>query len=97
MSDENQRFHALILGFVQGVNFRYYTTQTARRIGVTGWVRNRADSTVEVVAEGTRPQLDELLEFLSHGPPSARVDQVQTKWEDPTGEYTNFEVATWSG
>ena len=86
------RLHAIVSGIVQGVNFRYYTARQAETLGVTGWVANQWDGTVQVVAEGTRAQLEALLEWLEHGPPSARVDGVEATWEEPTGEYTTFRV-----
>ena len=83
---------AIVSGTVQGVNFRYYTARRAEALGVTGWVANRWDGTVEVVAEGTRAELESLLDWLGHGPPSARVEGVESTWEKPTGEYDAFRV-----
>lgn len=76
----------------RGVNFRYYTRVTAQEIGVKGWVRNRSDGTVEVIAEGTRQQLEKLLQFLNTGPVSARVSQVQTDWLPASGEFADFQI-----
>ena len=84
------RLHAVISGIVQGVNFRYYTTRQAQPLGLTGWVANRWDGSVEVVAEGTRGQLQDLLDWLRHGPPSASVTGVEAGWEQATGEYSSF-------
>ena len=86
------RLHAVVSGMVQGVNFRYYTARQAESLGVTGWVANQWDGTVEVVAEGTRADLQSLLDWLKHGPPSARVDSVEPAWEEPTGEFKSFRV-----
>lgn len=93
MTASKERLHARISGHVQGVNFRYYTRQTAQEIGVTGWVRNRVDGTVEVLAEGSRAELEALLRFLSVGPSSARVSEVQTNWLSATGEYADFQIS----
>ena len=84
------RLHAVISGIVQGVNFRYYTTRQAHLLGVTGWVANRWDGSVEVMAEGTRGQLQDLLDWLGHGPPSASVMGVEAGWEQATGEFDSF-------
>ena len=84
------RLHAVISGIVQGVNFRYYTTRQAELLGVTGWVANRWDGSVEVVAEGTRSQLLDLLDWLGHGPPSASVVGMEADWEQATGEFGSF-------
>lgn len=92
MSDENQRLHAVISGRVQGVNFRYYTMLTANEIGVTGWVRNRIEGTVEVTAEGPRPRLERLLRFLHRGPANARVEDVDIEWGAATGEFEGFHI-----
>jgi acylphosphatase len=89
---DRARLHAIVGGIVQGVNFRYYTARQAETLGVTGWVANRWDGAVEVVAEGTRAELEVLLDWLGHGPPSARVDGVESTWEKPTGEYDAFRV-----
>jgi acylphosphatase len=92
MAEVQQRLHAQVSGRVQGVNFRYYTRLTAKETGLTGWVRNRSDGTVEVVAEGTRQQLEKLLQFLNVGPASARVSQVQADWLSATGEFVDFQI-----
>ncbi len=58
---ENVRARALITGRVQGVAYRYETQWAAERLGVSGWVRNRADGSVEAVFEGERPKVEEML------------------------------------
>jgi len=88
----HERLHAIVEGRVQGVNFRYYTNLTARRLGLAGWVANRWDGTVEAVAEGPRGQLEQLLEFLHRGPPSANVINVNAEWLKASGEFTEFGV-----
>lgn len=92
MPDNHQRLHAKIFGRVQGVNFRFYTRQTAAQIGVTGWVRNRVDGSVEVIAEGTSQQLKRLIQFLNTGPQSASVSRVETDWLAATGEFADFQI-----
>ncbi len=86
------RLHAIVHGRVQGVSFRYYTVQRARELGVTGYTRNLWDESVEVVAEGTRAVVDELLAFLRVGPRSAFVTGVDVQWLAPTDEFQRFEV-----
>lgn len=86
------RLSAIVHGRVQGVNFRYYTQRRAIELGLTGYVRNLWNGTVEVVAEGPRPEVDKLLAFLHAGPRSAFVSQVDARWPAPTGEFTRFEV-----
>jgi acylphosphatase len=86
------RLHAVVHGRVQGVNFRYYTVQTAQRLHLAGWVANRWNGTVETVAEGSREALNKFLAFLHRGSPSAFVQRVDEKWETPTGEFERFGV-----
>ena len=92
MSERPVRLHAYVFGLVQGVNFRYYTQREAVNRGLTGWVRNRFDGSVEVVVEGKKPALQKFLVFLHRGPPSARVDRVQSDWSEATGEFDRFRV-----
>lgn len=88
-----QRFEAIVSGTVQGVCFRHYTRQTAQRLGLAGWVRNRPDGTVQVLAEGEREALEGLLGFLHQGPEAARVQQVQVEWLPFEGDLSPFHVA----
>jgi len=92
MADKHERLHAIVSGMVQGVNFRYYTRERAQRLRLTGWVRNLWDGTVEVLAEGPRPALEKLLEFLHHGPSAASVTGVQAEWLPAADEFTSFET-----
>lgn len=85
-----KRLEARIVGHVQGVNFRYYTSQQARRLNLAGWVRNEPDGTVRVVAEGPEEALKSLLDFLHRGPPAARVDRVEAEWPEATGQFAVF-------
>jgi acylphosphatase len=86
------RLHAIIEGRVQGVGFRYFVLEIAQLLGVNGWVRNRWDDTVEVLAEGERPALEKLMDALGRGPRGAFVSNVKADWEKPTGEFHNFRV-----
>ena len=93
MSETNMaRLHAIVEGRVQGVGFRYFVVEVAELLGLNGWVRNRWDETVEVVAEGQRPVLLKLLDALGRGPRGAYVTNVKVDWEKPTGEFHNFRV-----
>lgn len=89
---EKVRLQAIVHGRVQGVNFRYYTRLRAQELGVTGYVRNKWDRTVEVVAEGEREAVEKLLEFIEVGPRAAMVRRVDRQWQDPTGQFKYFEV-----
>ncbi|OPX37662.1 MAG: acylphosphatase [Desulfobacteraceae bacterium 4484_190.2] len=88
----NIRIHLIIEGRVQGVWFRDSTRRKAVSLGVFGWVRNRPDGTVEVVAEGPEDQVKELTSWCNHGPPAAGVSQVhetQLEWQ---GEFKVFDI-----
>jgi acylphosphatase len=89
---EFARLYAIVHGRVQGVSFRHYTRLRARELGLTGFVRNLWDRTVEVVAEGRRADVEQLLAFLRVGPRAAFVSQVDAKWWPATNEFDRFEV-----
>jgi acylphosphatase len=80
----------VVRGRVQGVGFRFFTERSAQAEGLHGWVANRPDGTVEVHAEGERESLQRFEGRLRHGPPGARVDQVQMEHDVPTGRATGF-------
>lgn len=71
-----RRVRAIVSGRVQGVSYRASTADTASRLGLVGWVKNRVDGTVELEAEGPADKIDELLAWCRSGPPAARVDDV---------------------
>lgn len=80
------RVRAIVEGRVQGVFYRDSCCREARRLGVHGWVRNRADRSVEVVAEGARDRVDQLLDWCRQGPPSAIVSKISVTDEPPRAE-----------
>lgn len=90
--EDVKRFRAVVHGHVQGVNFRYYTREKARNLGLVGYVRNRWDGTVEVVAEGPEDALRSLLAWLHVGPSLAHVTEVEVSWQAPQGDFERFEV-----
>ncbi|HEU65365.1 MAG TPA: acylphosphatase [Chloroflexi bacterium] len=84
---------ATVYGRVQGVYFRYFVRNVARKLGLTGYVRNLASgNAVEVRAEGEKTQLDRLLEQLKVGPPGAWVKRVEIDWSDYSGQFTDFKI-----
>jgi acylphosphatase len=87
-----ERLHAIVHGRVQGVSFRFYTRDEADALGLTGWVANQDDGSVEVVAEGPRAMLDRLAAWLQHGPPAARVTNVQINFLPPTDQFDRFTI-----
>ncbi len=91
--NDQVRAHVIITGRVQGVFFRANTVRAAERCGVSGWVRNRRDGTVEAVFEGEKTPVDEILQWCRHADPPAAVNEVHVKWEDYSGEYAGFSIA----
>lgn len=83
---------AIIHGRVQGVFFRDFTRTHSMRLDLLGYVRNLWDGSVEVVAEGDREALENLLRQLYVGPSSARVEKIDLEWNEPSGEFSSFEV-----
>ena len=85
------RAHILILGFVTGINFRFYTKQKANSLGLKGWVRN-LDDKVEAVFEGPEDKVKEMLEWCKKGNRFARVDNVKIEFSDYKGEFEGFNI-----
>jgi len=89
---DNIRAHLIIEGRVQGVWFRDSTRNESTRLNLAGWVKNRFDGSVELVAEGSREEVKKLIEWCHHGPPGARVTMVHEIKEDYTGEFDSFRI-----
>ena len=89
---ERTRLHLVISGRVQGVGFRFSAYDEAKDLALAGWVRNLPNGNVEIVAEGSRENLQMLAAWAHLGPPSAHVTQVREDWLDSTGEFTDFRI-----
>lgn len=89
------RAHIFVSGQVQGVFFRDHTRRWASSLHLTGWVRNLWDGRVEVLAEGDKAQIGNLIERLREGPPMAHVEKVDVSWEEYKEEFTDFRI-TWA-
>lgn len=87
-----KRLHARVKGRVQGVGFRYYVMTEAVALGLTGWVRNRWDGSVEVLAEGDLDGLKSLVGALERGSRSSAVEQVRADLQQASGEFSSFYV-----
>jgi acylphosphatase len=87
-----RRARFLIKGHVQGVCYRMYAQEEADRIGLTGWVKNQPDSTVEVVCEGERSAIAAFLTWCRKGPVGARVTDIEVAYAEPTGEFDSFVI-----
>ena len=82
----------VVRGRVQGVYFRASAQREARRLGVCGWVRDRPDGSLEIVAEGEEAAVRDLHGWAQKGPSAARVDKVDTRWRSYVGEYSDFRI-----
>lgn len=86
------RAHLVITGRVQGVYYRAETRDQAAALGLTGWVKNKPDRSVEVVVEGGREDVEKLIGWCRQGPPGAEVTGVGVSWENYTGEFAKFKI-----
>ena len=92
MGEEASRANLVVSGRVQGVFYRASTMEQAQRLGLVGWVMNLADGGVEVLVEGPRYCIEELIAWCRLGPPLAKVTDVVVKWLEATGEFETFRV-----
>jgi acylphosphatase len=91
-SAQPARVHVRIIGRVQGVYFRAAALQEAQNLGLSGWVRNCPDGSVELVAEGIKEKIEQLLDWCHRGPSGARVTQVEIGWETPESTMRGFVI-----
>jgi acylphosphatase len=93
MTDQElHRLYAIVQGRVQGVGFRYFTQERAIFLGLTGWVRNRWDGSVELVAEGPRADLETLLKAVQRGPRVGTTRDVKFDWGEGAGAFGSFRI-----
>ena len=89
---EKARAHLKIRGRVQGVYYRASMVQEAQNLGLTGWVRNCDDGSVEAVAQGRRADIESLIGWSHRGPPGARVERVEVQWETTDQSFSGFVI-----
>ncbi len=87
-----KQLQLVVRGRVQGVFFRASTQREARRLGLSGWVKNRPDGTMEVLVEGEETSIRELYSWAQKGPGAARVERVDARWRSFTGEFPDFRI-----
>lgn len=87
-----KQVHLIISGFVQGVLFRASAQSAARKLQLSGFIRNLPNGTVEIVAEGEETFLDRLIEWCRKGPPAAKVDQVSVSWREAEKQFSGFNI-----
>lgn len=94
MAANQERLRALVVisGRVQGVWFRGTASEVARRLNLTGWMRNRLDGKVEGVLEGDAALVRQMVSWCHKGPPGAVVESVTVNWQPATGEFTVFSI-----
>ncbi|MGD8485477.1 MAG: acylphosphatase [Chloroflexota bacterium] len=92
MSSVGTRLVAVVRGYVQGVGFRWFVEREAARLGLAGWVANRADGSVEVVAEGPDERLGQLVLLLREGPSGSSVSEVEVRHEPARGNILGFTI-----
>jgi len=88
-----RRVRIIVRGRVQGVFFRASTRSQAESLGVTGAVKNLADGSVEVIAEGSEASLRDLVSWCRRGPPGAQVSEIEESWADGRDEFAAFRVS----
>ncbi len=86
------RLSARVHGLVQGVGYRYFVRRQASALGLSGYVRNAVDGSVEVVAEGDKLSLERLLRELERGPFGADVERVDTRWDPAEHTFGTFQI-----
>jgi acylphosphatase len=91
-TEDTRRLHIRVQGRVQGVGFRAHVEYAARQLQLSGWVRNVGYDQVEVVAEGERGKLEDLVQAVQTGPRGSHVDEARVEWLDATGEFESFAV-----
>lgn len=92
MDDELAQVNILVSGQVQGVFFRASVLEQAQALNLTGWVKNLPDGGVEILAEGSRLALQDLVEWSKHGPPAATVEDARARWRPYEGAFRTFMI-----
>ncbi len=87
-----KQLQAVVSGRVQGVGFRYFTQRQAVHLNLVGWVRNRWNGTVQIVAEGSEADLSKLFKAIQRGPHAGTTQNVTHHWREPTGDFYSFRI-----
>jgi len=89
---EKVRVYIIVSGQVQGVFFRDYTQKKAQSLEITGWVKNLPDGRVEVVLEGRKERINQMIDCIKAGPPLAKVTNLEIEWQKYQEEFDHFEI-----
>ena len=92
MEEKMASVRVLVVGKVQGVFYRASTQEQAQRLNVKGWVKNLADGSVEIEAEGSEYALEQLLQWCRVGPPASDVEDVIARWGKFQEEFDTFRI-----
>ena len=84
--------HLFITGYVQGVGYRYFVRNNARRLGLNGWTRNTSDNRVEAVFQGYKEKIEEMIGLCRKGPFLAEVKDIEVEWEEGEEKFKEFTV-----
>lgn len=84
--------HIFVLGFVQGVGYRYFVKKKATELGLTGWVKNLPDERVEILVQGKKENIQKLIELCEKGPFFSEVKSVQVEQEEQIDKFNSFEI-----
>ena len=84
--------HVFITGFVQGVGYRGFIREKARKLGLTGWVKNLADNRVEAIFQGPKEQIDQIIKICEKGPFLSEVKDMEVVWENINEDFESFEI-----
>ena len=90
--EDKARVHIFVSGRVQGVFFRENIRKRAKKLRITGWVRNLSDGRVEAVFEENKEKVEKIIEWKNRGPILAKVNGLEVEWEEYQGEFNNFEI-----
>jgi acylphosphatase len=92
---QRARAYLLIRGRVQGVYYRAFTRDIAGHLGLSGWVRNLENGSVEALLEGSKEHIEQAIAHCRMGPPGARVEDIGVTWEDYKGDVQGFQIRYW--
>lgn len=87
-----KKAHIFIEGRVQGVGFRYFTKTNAQKLGLAGWVKNRADGRVEAIFEGPKEDVLKMIEQCQKGPRASKVNNIDLEWEEVDSTTNSFQI-----
>ncbi len=91
LDERIETIYVRVRGVVQGVGFRHATVREAHALKLRGWVANLEDGSVEAMIQGPAPQIDRMLAWLRHGPPAARVSEVEFEERQTDKRFERFQ------